>query len=70
MQSIQLEQNVTRCDEFSLPVTTCGVRSERVVAGHVRMNDVNRFSTHKLFQLACGLYVESVSQGQRDDLLG
>lgn len=70
MKSIQLEQDVAGHDEFRLAVTTRSIRGERIVTCHVRMNDVDLFSSHKLFQFACTLHVERVSQWQGEDLLG
>ena len=68
MKSIQLEQNVTRGDEFRLAVATRGVGSERVVTRHVRMDNLDSLSSHKLFKLMCALHVERVSQRQGQDL--
>jgi hypothetical protein len=51
-------------------MATRSVRRERVVTRHVRMNNVDPFSSHKLFQLARTLHVERVSQRKCEDLVG
>jgi hypothetical protein len=69
MQSIQLEQHMARHDEPG-SATSRSIRRERVVARHVRVNNVDLFPSHKLVQVACTLNVERIPQWQYQDLLG
>src|SRR5690349_5523821 len=56
-----------RYDELR-STTSRGIRSERIVTRHVRMNNLDLFSSHKLLQLACTRHVDRVSQREGEDL--
>ena len=65
VQSIQRKQHVTRDNELRRAIPTCGVRSERVVARHVRMYDFDFMLTNEPRQLMRALHVECIAQRQR-----
>ena len=61
MQSMQLKQNVSRGYEFRLTITTRGVCRKRIVARHVRMNNVDPLPPHEAIQLMRALHVQRIS---------
>ena len=67
MQPAHLKQHMSRDNELRLPVTACGVSSERVVAGHVRVNDFDFVSRDKPREFVCARHVQRVAQRQRLD---
>ena len=62
MQTIQREHYVTRDYEFGVRVSPRRISRERIVASHVRVNDLNIILAHESRQRASARRVKRVSQ--------
>jgi len=67
MQTIQGEHYVTRDYEFGVRVGPRSISPERIVASHVRVNDLNIILAHQSRQGASARRVKRVSQRKRRD---
>ena len=56
-------------DQSRVRVLSRGIGSERIVAGHVRMYDLNLVSAHEPRKVLSALGVERVSQWKCGDLV-